>query len=127
MNTKRNLNESQIARRNPFNLFITIASFPLELDYPLYYINLKVKLNKKTFACIFGQIWGCWIASPYMWIYDENVLLCHLRSFWDISRNHKNVYVDVVTKQFLQQTLLRLFPLPESNFTAYQRLYNLLP
>ena len=103
MNSQRIMKESNIARRNPFNLYIAIASLPLELEYPLYYIHLKVKLTKKEFACIFGQIWRCWIASSYMWIYDEKILLCNLRKLWRAPKESQNVYTDIVARQFIEQ------------------------
>lgn len=65
--------------KNAFNLFISIGSYPLKLDYPLFAINIDIPLSKKEFYCLFGQTWN---VSPYMWIYDKDILLCNLRKFW---------------------------------------------
>ena len=82
--------------RHAFNLFISIGSFPFVLDFPLYAIDIQIPLSKTDFVCLFGQTWDCDISSPYMWIYDEDILLCKLQKFWKY--NYR-----IAADQFYQQ------------------------
>lgn len=80
----------KIVKRNAFNLFITISDqpFDFELLEKKYNINLEINLTKKEFGCIFGQYWCCNNKSPYLWLYNENRLLCNLmKLFFKINVN----------------------------------------
>lgn len=94
------IKEENIAKRNPFNLFISIGSLPFKFQFDYYTINLYVLLDKHQFVCIFGQTWDKCESSTF--VYDQDLLLCRLREFWK-ECFFNTTFIYTLSKSFIDQ------------------------
>jgi len=109
------MKSKKIVKRNAFNLFISIIDKPFNFEIleKKYNINLIINLTKEEFICIFGQTWNCTNKYPYLWLYDENELLCNLK------RLFLKIY-EILANQFLDQFVINdIIPNTELLYEAF--------